>query len=121
MGDTILERYGPARIAQVVSSFYGEVLQSPRLGPYFHDVPMRRLIDHQTMFMAMVLGGPQAFTADEIQIAHHQLRITRSDFDEMLRLLEAALLRFDVEDEHTRMVLAGYQALEEQVVAPPGE
>jgi hypothetical protein len=39
----------------------------------------------------------------------------------MLRLLEAALLRFDVDGEHIRMVLAGYQALEEQVVAPPRE
>ena len=58
MPQTMFERYGGfATISQVVGSFYDKVLDSPITSPYFADVDMRGLIDHQTKFFAFLMGG----------------------------------------------------------------
>lgn len=119
MGETLLHRYGRVRVAQIVASFYRDVLRSSRLAHYFHDVPMSGLIEHQATFMAMVMGGPPAFSDEEIHIAHSRLGITDEDFEEMLRLLEVNLLKFEVEPEDTTQVVAGYRELQSQVVNSP--
>jgi hemoglobin len=49
MAPTIFERYGGfGTFHQVVSVFYDRMLASPVTSPYFANVDMRRLIDHQT-------------------------------------------------------------------------
>jgi len=57
MVETMLEKYGRGRLTQIVSSFYGDVLRSSRLAPYFADVSIAGLIEHQSRFLAMVMGG----------------------------------------------------------------
>jgi hypothetical protein len=55
----MFERYGGfAKISKIVSDFYGRVLDSPIMGPYFEESDMKRLIDHQTKFIASIMGGP---------------------------------------------------------------
>ncbi|MGH8872751.1 MAG: group I truncated hemoglobin [Acidimicrobiia bacterium] len=116
MDVTILERYGRVRIAQIVAYFYRDVLRSSVLGHYFHDVSMSGLVDHQAQFMEAVMGGPAMFTNEQIAIAHRHLGVTDQDFDEMIRLLEMNLRRFEVTTEDADEVLAGYRALKGQIV-----
>ncbi len=61
MRQSMFERYGGfATISQVVGSFYDKMLASPITSPYFVDVDMGPLIDHQTKFFAFLWGGQPA-------------------------------------------------------------
>lgn len=121
MDGTLLERYGRVRIAQIVAYFYRDVLRSSVLGHYFHDVSMGGLVDHQAQFMEAVMGGPAMFTNEQIAAAHRYLGITDQDFDEMIRLLEVNLLRFEVTVEDADGVLAGYRVLKDQIIEQRAE
>lgn len=84
---------GFARVRLIVSDFYEKVLASDRLSRFFDGIDVPRLIDHQTKFIAAVMGGPASFSDDHIARAHGRLGITGDDFDEM-----AALFRETLED-----------------------
>ena len=85
MAATIFERYGGfAKVSRIVSAFYDHVLASPLLSPYFEGVDMRRLIDHQTKFIAAIMGGPASFSNEALERAHRNLGITDEAFREAL-------------------------------------
>jgi hemoglobin len=117
MSETMLGTYGRGRLARIVSSFYSDVLRSRRLAPYFADVSIAELIEHQSRFLAMVMGGPPAQTAVELEVAHQRLGIAADDFDEMLRLLEDTLGRFDVDPEDIAQVIWRYREAQGFIVS----
>lgn len=97
--ESMFERYGGfARVSRIVSSFYDRVLDSPLLVPYFTDIDMRRLIDHQTKFIAAVMGGPASYTREHLERVHARLGITDDAFDEMTLLLRETLEDFDLDE-----------------------
>ena len=94
MAETIFQRCGGfATVRKVVSAFYDKVLDEENLQQYFNDVDMRRLIDHQTKFIASMMGGPASFSNDALQRVHATLGISHDDY-----LLVAGLLRETLED-----------------------
>lgn len=98
MPRTVLERYGGFPfLSKVVMSFYERVLDSDVLGPYFEDVDMRRLIDHQTKFVAFLMGGPASYTNDHLAHIHARLGVTRPDFDVMIETMQSTLEDFDLD------------------------
>ncbi|MGH8914282.1 MAG: group I truncated hemoglobin [Acidimicrobiia bacterium] len=119
MGQSPVDRYGRVRLAQLVASFYADVLRSERLAHYFQHVPMAGLLEHQSMFMVMVMGGPTAFTPEDIEQVHRHLRISEDDFEEMLRLLEKSLLDYEVTLTDAAYVVEGYRKLQRHVVSDP--
>jgi hemoglobin len=118
MADSMLEKYGRGRLTRIVSSFYGDVLRSSRLAPYFADVSIAGLIEHQSQFLAMVMGGQPAQTAHELQLAHERFAIKDDDFDEMLRLLERSLSSFEIDPEDIAQVISRYRGMQSAVVSP---
>ena len=118
MAETMLEKYGRGRLARIVSSFYSDVLRSRRLAPYFADASIAGLIEHQSQFLAMVMGGPPAQTEIELEVAHQRLGITADDFDEMLRLLENTLGSFGVDPADVAQVMSRYRQMQGSVVNP---
>ncbi len=59
MSVSMFDRYGGfATVRTIVSSFYDKVLDSDRLSRFFVDIDMRALVDHQTKFVASLMGGP---------------------------------------------------------------
>lgn len=98
MALTIYDRYGGfATIRRVVSSFYDKVLDSTELAPYFEKVEMRRLIDHQTRFIASVTGGPASYTDDHLRRIHAPMQIHREHFLALVTLLRETLEDMDFE------------------------
>lgn len=98
MATTIFERCGGfATVRKVVSAFYDKILDSEALQPYFANVDMRRLIDHQTKFISYVMGGPASYSDEVLQRVHAPLNITHGDFAEMVSLLRETLEDFDFE------------------------
>ena len=97
MTKSLFEQYGGfATVSRIVSAFYDKVLDAENLAPYFKGIEMSRQIDHQTKFMASVMGGPASFTADQLERAHQKLDITAAHFEELAVLLKETCEDFDV-------------------------
>jgi hemoglobin len=103
--ETMFERYGGfGKVSRIVSSFYDRVLDSPIMGPYFAGTDMKRLIDHQTKFIAFLMGGPASYSDEQLKRVHSHMEIDREAFDEMVDLLTETLEDFDVADEDVATV-----------------
>ncbi len=105
MPRTLFDRYGGfAQVSKIVSSLYDKILDSPLTSPYFEHVDMRRLIDHQTRFIATLLGGPASYTHEHLERVHQHLAITDEVFAEMVELLRETLEDFGFEDSDIGLV-----------------
>ena len=103
--ETMFERYGGfAKVSRIVSSFYDRVLESPIMSPYFASTDMKRLIDHQTKFIAFLMGGPASFSDEQLEKVHEHMEIDRRAFDEMVMLLTETLEDYDLADEDVNAV-----------------
>lgn len=117
---TLFERYGGfATISKVVLSFYDGVLDSDVLAPYFEDVDMRRLVDHQTKFISYVMGGPASFTDETLRQVHAHLDIDDAAFDEMISLFSDTLEDYDFEEEDIHAVISALENRRPIIVARP--
>lgn len=59
MKGSIFEWYGGfGKMSRIVISFYDKVLNSTTVSPFFTGTDMKRLIDHQTKFIASLMGRP---------------------------------------------------------------
>ncbi len=70
---------------------------------------MPGLIDHQTKFIATLMGGPVSFTNEKLASAHSNLGINDQAFDEVLRLLKETFDDFDVEESDIGTVVGEIQ------------
>lgn len=96
---SLFEHYGGfAKISRVVSEFYERMLESPNLASYFENTDMRRLVDHQTKFIASLMGGPAEYTNEALERAHARLNIDQASFDEMLGILAETLEDFEFDN-----------------------
>jgi hemoglobin len=116
-GNTFESMGGFAKVRLIVSDFYEKVLDSEQLAPYFAAVDMRRLVDHQTKFIAAVMGGPASFTDEQMARAHTRLGITAEAFDEMAGLFRETLEDFGVELAEIDRLHAHVLSMREHVVA----
>lgn len=115
---SLFDKYGGfAKISKVVFAFYEKAIDSDVIGPYFDDVDMRRLVDHQTKFIASVMGGPASYSDDALRKIHAPLEIDREAFEEMARLLRQTLEEFDLQAADVDSVMNGIQARAEAVIS----
>ncbi|MEM1297722.1 MAG: group 1 truncated hemoglobin [Pseudomonadota bacterium] len=99
MTQTLYQKYGGfGAISRVVLDFYDRLLDSERVGDFFDDVDMKRLIDHQTKFIAYLLGGPADYTGERLEQLHGHLKIGGADFDEMKEILDDTLADHGFDD-----------------------
>ncbi len=118
---SVFERYGGfSSVSRVVSSFYDKMLDSPITSPYFANTDMRRLVDHQTRFIAAMMGGPASYTDDHLERVHRDRGITDEAFDETVMLLQEALEEHDFEDEDIHLVLDQVRARRRVIVTRGG-
>lgn len=116
--DTLFQRYGGfATISRVVMSFYDKVLDSEVIGPYFEDVDMRRLMDHQTKFISSVLGGPASYSNDALRQLHAHLAIDAAAFEEMIALFKDTLEDFEFQAEDIEYIVADLESRRPYIVS----
>lgn len=107
----LFDKYGGiGALRSVIMDFYDRVLDSDAIGHFFDDVDMVRLIDHQTKFFAMILGGPADFSDDRLARAHAFLNLTHADFDEVIALLTETLTAAGFDPADKDSVLAAIEA-----------
>jgi hemoglobin len=113
----MFERYGGFRMVRsIVSAFYEKMLDSEVTAPYFADTDMRRLLDHQSKFVASLMGGPASYSNDELQRIHARMGIDEAAFREAASLLEEALEDLDVAADDISEVLDAFVARKPYIV-----
>jgi hemoglobin len=91
-GESIFLRVGGfSTVSGIVSDFYSNVLADELLRPYFRGIDMATQIDHQTKFVAFLMGGPSSFTNEHLQRVHARLGIDDSSFDRMTLVFRETL------------------------------
>ena len=118
MARSLFEKYGGfANISKIVMVFYDKALDSDVIGGYFDDIDMRRLIDHQTKFIASLMGGPASYSNEALQQVHEPYKIDTAALDEMAALLRTTLEEFDVVPEDVDLVMSEITARARYVVS----
>ena len=119
---SLFEKYGGfANISKIVHAFYEDAIDSDVIGPYFEHVDMRNLVDHQTKFIASVMGGPASYSNDALRKVHATYDIDRGSFDEMARLLRENLEDFGVQKEDVDLVMAEIEARSHLIISGPSD
>ena len=117
MSQTLFEKYGGfGAVSRIVMDFYDRALDSDQIGDFFENVDMRKLIDHQTKFIATLMGGPASYTNERLAAMHAKLEINNMDFDEMARLLTQTLSEHGVSDEDVAAVMREIEARRDSIV-----
>jgi len=117
MATTLYEKYGGfGSVNKVVMAFYDSLLDSDEIGPYFDEIDMPRLIDHQTKFVAMLLGGPVSYSDDQLGNAHRTLGITNEHFDQMKSILFETLTDHSFEVIDANVVMDAIEQRRQSIV-----
>ena len=92
MEKNLFQKYGGfSKISRIVLDFYERLLDDDDVGPFFDEVDMARIVDHQTKFISSLLGGPTSYTDDQISKLHRHLTINTGHFDVLARILRETL------------------------------
>ena len=106
---TMFERYGGfGTVRQIVDRFFDRSIDSRVVSPYFVHTNwwvMNRLINHQTKFIASLMGGPDSYSNDQIGHYHATKGITESVFLAALGLLAEILEEFGFENADIQTLL----------------
>lgn len=107
---TLFEKYGGfSNVSKIVLAFYDTLLDSDEIGPFFDDIDMSRMVDHQTKFVASLLGGPASYTDRQLEQLHSHLDIHDAHFDELKVVLKDTLSDHGVEPGDVEIVLAEFE------------
>ena len=118
MAQTLYEKYGGfAAVSRIVLDFYERALDSDRIGDYFEDVDMPKLVDHQTKFVSSLLGGPASYSDDQLRQIHLHLRIDDDDYSEMIEVFSDTLVDNGMSREDTAKVVNEFEARRAHIVA----
>ncbi|MEM8862080.1 MAG: group 1 truncated hemoglobin [Chloroflexota bacterium] len=114
---TLFDKYGGfSQVSKIVLSFYDTLLDNDEIGPFFDDVDMSRLVDHQTKFIASLLGGPASYSDKQLWKLHAHLDIKDKHFDELEIVLRETLIDHGVEAEDIEAVVAEFAKRRELIV-----
>jgi hemoglobin len=117
MSRTVFERYGGfARISKIVLDFYERLLDDDDLGPFFEEIDMGRIVDHQTKFIATVLGGPASYTDEQIRQMHRHLAIGPVHFERLKVVLAETLADHGMAAEDVVLVVEDFERRRDLVV-----
>lgn len=114
----LFDKYGGLRaLRHVIMSFYDRVLDNEIVGDFFEDVDMARLVDHQTKFFTMILGGPARFADERLATAHRHLKVTHTHFNEIIVLLRDTLSEAGFSKDDVEITLAAIEARRSIIVS----
>lgn len=117
MEDNIYKKYGGfSKISRIVLALYDRILDDDTIGPFFDEVDMNRIVDHQTKFISSLLGGPASYTDDQIQKMHSHLAIGPEEFEALVGILREVLAEHDFEEEDIETVILAFSGRRNLVV-----
>ncbi|SLN14142.1 Group 1 truncated hemoglobin GlbN [Roseovarius albus] len=120
MERSLFDKYGGfSTISKVVLELYNRLLDDDDVGPFFDDVDMPRLMDHQTKFVSSLMGGPASFTDDHIERAHRHMDIHDLHFDRLKEIVAGVLEDFEVAPEDIETIVGAFEARRAILIEKP--
>lgn len=100
---------GFSTVSRIVMVLYDRLLDDDDIGPFFDDVEMSRVIDHQTKFVASLMGGPAFYSDDQIRKMHDHLPIADRHFARMTEILADTLRDHGIAEEDVAAVVSEFE------------
>lgn len=120
MEQTLFEKYGGfSTVSKIVLTFYDRMIEDDTVGPFFDDVDLSRLIDHQNKFISSLMGGPASFSDAHIERAHRHMTIEDHHFDRLKEIVEETLTDFSVETADIETILGGFEKRRTLLIGMP--
>lgn len=117
MEPSLFEKYGGfSVVSRIVMDLYDRLLDDDDVGPFFDEVEMSRIIDHQTKFVSSLMGGPASYTDDQIEKMHARLPINNMHFDKLQELLRQTLADHGVAEPDIETILDAFEVRRPLVV-----
>ncbi|ANT60872.1 MULTISPECIES: group 1 truncated hemoglobin [Roseobacteraceae] len=111
MEKSLFEKYGGfSVVSKIVLDLYDRLLDDDDVGPFFDEIDMARIVDHQTKFVSSLMGGPASYTDEQIRRMHRHLDIQQAHFDKLQGLLRATLADHGVAPEDQEIILGAFEA-----------
>lgn len=105
MQESLYDKLGGFTVVRkLVSDFYDRVLDDELLSPFFDGTDMASLIDHQTKFFAMLLGGPASYTDKQLVNIHSHMGINDHHFDRVTEILMETLEDLDIDEAYITQI-----------------
>lgn len=118
-GPALFHRIGGfGRVSRIVMDFYDRVLDDDLLAPWFENTDMATLVDHQTKFVASLMGGPAAYSDETLKRVHARLGIDRAAFDAMKVCLGGALADHGLAEADLDAVMEEIERCAPLIVSP---
>lgn len=110
MEQTLFQKYGGfSKVSRMVLDLYNRLLDDDDIGPFFDDVDMARIVDHQTKFISSLLGGPASYSDDQISRMHQNLAINARHFDILSEILAETLADHGMAPEDVEAVVTAFE------------
>ncbi|MEM6578503.1 MAG: group 1 truncated hemoglobin [Pseudomonadota bacterium] len=111
MSKSLFDKYGGfSTVSRIVLTLYDRLLDDDDVGPFFDDVDLPSIIDHQTKFVSSLMGGPASFSDEYIAAAHRHLTINAHHFDRLRALVTEVLTEFNVEPADIEAIVGAFEA-----------
>lgn len=107
---------GESAIDSVVTSFYNRMLADPETVEWFRGIDLVRLKDHQRAFLAVGLGGPEAYDGRSMRTAHTGLEISDAAYTAAIGHLRDAFAELEVEEPVVRQVIKRIEMMRAAIV-----
>lgn len=110
MAQSVFEQLGGfLAVSGIVMDFYDRVLDSDIVGDFFVGIDMPQMVDHQTKFVASLLGGPASYTDQQLLRTHQHLDINNEHFNEICQILDQTLEDKGIGPDERRFVAQEFE------------
>lgn len=104
------------KLRAILSSFYDDVYEDARLGPFFHNVTKERAISKQYEFLADLFAGTRRYFGMKPFNAHHWMVISDELFDYREALFEDHLRRHGLSEPLLRRFAHLHELFRREIV-----
>jgi len=102
---SLFEKYGGfTTLYPLVGKFYDAVLDSEIVSYIFEPISMNLLIEHQTKFLAAMMGGPGEYDDAQLKLAHKKFKINEIEWNEVVRIFIDVLNDFEVLEDDIKVL-----------------
>jgi hemoglobin len=102
-----------------VDRFYAKVLADDRLVGYFPGARVDGLMEHQRVFLTVVLGGPGRYRGRTMRHAHQALHVRPEHFDAVVEHLVATLVELGIPASTIERIGATLLPLKQEIAPEP--
>lgn len=115
---SLFEKYGGTpTVKHIVKEFYARILETPNLARYFINTDVDKIIKHQILFIAYVMGKPVSnYTGKDMKNAHINVHVTSKSFQDTLEVLEETLLDFNVDVSDIELIIKRLNKFKNEIV-----